>query len=224
MVTPYFILIVFGLLPSLFWLVFFLFEDRKNPEPKQMITQVFLAGGVAALAAAALELFLHRATPFVIAPYGCATEVYCSFYTLLALGFVEEIVKFAAAYLVINKNAAFDEPIDAMIYMVTAGLGFAALENILFLSSITVDTVLETAILRFIGATLLHAVASGFIGFYWMRGRLVVGLVIATTLHAIFNYFVLEFQSVPLYATLILIIASFFLFYDFDIIKRYVRK
>jgi RsiW-degrading membrane proteinase PrsW (M82 family) len=96
-----------------------------------------------------------------------------------------------------------------MIYLITAALGFAALENSLYLmSSIVEGGVFLGALnahLRFLGATLLHVVSSGAIGiaiafsFYRPRRRaeyLTMGVAAATALHALFNLFIIEAQDV----------------------------
>ena len=101
--------------------------------------------------------------------------------------------------------------------MITAGLGFAAVENILNL--IGADSVFETFTLRAIGATLLHAMASGILGFHWVRGYLIPGIVAATLLHWGFNYLVLLFQNIEIYTTGLLLLAAIFLFHDFEILK-----
>jgi RsiW-degrading membrane proteinase PrsW (M82 family) len=85
--------------------------------------------------------------------------------------------------------------------LITCALGFAALENSLFLwPSLSTGAVLEgvlTGNLRFIGSTLLHVTASGIIGiamgfgFYKSKAKkhryLIIGLILAIALHAAFN-------------------------------------
>ena len=82
--------------------------------------------------------------------------------------------------------------------MISAGLGFAAIENILFvLPEIFkgVDQAIYFLFLRFITATLLHALASGIIGFffalaiiYHARIILFLGFIFGVGLHTIYNY------------------------------------
>ncbi|HEY5383095.1 MAG TPA: PrsW family glutamic-type intramembrane protease, partial [Candidatus Paceibacterota bacterium] len=102
------------------------------------------------------------------------------------------------------RSYVFDEPLDAVIYMVTAALGFAAVENALFLFGSLQQGALHgvvTGDLRFIGATLLHTLSSSLIGislalsFYKSSGlrRLYAlgGVILATALHTLFNFFIL---------------------------------
>src|SRR3989344_6540894 len=88
-----------------------------------------------------------------------------------------------------------------MIYMLTAALGFAALENTLFLiaplANGDITKSLLTGNLRFIGATLLHIAASSIIGafaaFFFYKSKKIkdaaifIGLIVAIILHAAFN-------------------------------------
>ncbi|TSC84447.1 MAG: hypothetical protein G01um101417_253 [Parcubacteria group bacterium Gr01-1014_17] len=177
-----------GFLPALLWLWFWLKEDRLHPEPRGAIILTFFGG----MAAALLAYFTERS----IIGMGLAFSV-----TLILWAIVEEVFKFGFAYFTALRRKVCDEPVDDMIYMLTAALGFAALENTLFLiaplANGDIAKSLLTGNLRFIGATLLHIAASSLIGafgaFYFYKGRktrdiaIVIGLVVATALHAGFN-------------------------------------
>ena len=118
----------------------------------------------------------------------------------------EEIIKYLAVIIILYKMHHANEPIDWPIYLITAALGFAALENALFLIkplSIGDNTVgLITGQLRFLGSTLLHTVSSGILGIaigmsMHMEGLrklwyLVVGFIFAITLHSVFNFFIMR--------------------------------
>jgi len=186
-----FIAMLGGVLPALLWLTFWLMEDRCEPEPKRYLLLTFIAGGVVVFAALWIEQQTMR---------------YFTGTTLLFLWAVtEEMLKFGAAYLVALRLRVFDEPIDAVVYMVTVALGFSAFENMLFLMTpLQNGDVLQTIIrgdLRFIGATLLHTLSSATIGialalaFYKSalarRGAALVGVILAIVLHTLFNFFIL---------------------------------
>lgn len=202
---------ILGILPAVLWLIFFLREDAARPEPKRMIIYVFIGGALAAGASVIPEFFLQKYFP-------PAADVPTYMSALLGpFALIEEVFKFLIVYLIIKRSSYFDEGVDAMIYMITAGLGFAAVENILNL--IGTGSVLEIFTLRSIGATLLHALASGILGFHWARGYLIPGIVAATLLHWGFNYSVLLFQNIEVYTTGLLLLAAIFLFHDFEILK-----
>lgn len=200
-----------GTLPAIFWLIFFLREEkRKKIEPKQMISYVFIMGAVSALFALVVQLVFKAYTAHLIDDN--------SYFQLLIFAFIEEFLKFAFVYVITHKSKFFDEPVDGMLDMITGAMGFAAFENILFL--LNAPNIAAVSIFRFIGAILLHAVASGFIGYYWVRNRIFMGIMLATALHFIFNIVVLYTDYGIISAPFILVLASFFLFRDFDIIEK----
>ena len=111
------------------------------------------------------------------------------------------MVKFFAVAVIALRSRNMDEPIDAMIYCITVALGFAALENALFiLSPLGAGDVTKSIItgnMRFVGATLVHVVSSASIGFFiglaYYRGRftkfilMIFGILVAIALHSAFN-------------------------------------
>ena len=210
--------ILIGSLAPLFWLTFFLFEDKDNPEPRFMIFTVFIGGVIAAFLALGPEIYLDAQFPQLGMPYQSQL--------LLPFAFTEEFIKFAIVYVLIKYNRYFDEKVDAMIYMITAALGFAAVENIFSLFSVLeLHEVIQSTIMRGIGATLLHAIASGILAYYWMRGKPITGLVNAALLHGLFNYLILRIEGdAKIYATLILVVAALFLFRDFEVVKRLGKR
>lgn len=177
-----------GVLPALLWLWFWLREDNLHPEPRSLIALSFLAGCVSVLVAIIFE--------------GMAQEVIADqTYRYIAWATIEEMVKFLAIGLVAIRSKNLDEPVDAMIYCITVALGFAAMENTLFIfksfdTNGLFDSIL-TGNFRFIGATLVHTVSSAMIGFMiglsFYRGAftkvfsVLVGIVLASALHAAFN-------------------------------------
>jgi len=156
-------------------------------------------------------------------------------FIVVGLALIEEVFKFAAAHLAVGHQKAFDEPVDAMIYMIIAALGFATVENFFITwSSVPLTrsgeiiTAVSTLGLRFVGATLLHAIASGALGYYWALGhfkhmehRIGFGILLATVIHATFNLLVYRFHNLyALYPTFFLMVAAIIIFTDFEKLKR----
>jgi len=206
-----------GFFLSSAWLVFFLLEDKEKPEPKTAITKTFVLGIISALAAAGFEKLFPLAAPFLkIAEYSAVS--------IGANSFIEEFVKFLVVFVFISRSRYFDEPVDRMVYMITAALGFAVAENFFFLmNASTTEEIIGLSVLRFIGATLMHALASGLLGYLWARKKLIFGLVIATAIHTVFNLLVLGFGP-EFYPTVFLVLVAFILFYQFDKIKAYYHE
>lgn len=203
-----------GLVLGITWLSFFLLEDDEKPEPKGLLFITFILGLASAWLAIGLEqMFATESARLGIADY--------SRVALLVNSAIEEMTKFGIVWLFIKKSKAFDEPIDRMVYMITAALGFATMENLLFLISATIsmNDLINLALLRFIGATLMHAVAAGFFGYFWSRRKIVWGISSAVLIHAGFNEMILK--SGPAFTpTLFLIALSFLLFYYFDKLRE----
>lgn len=126
--------------------------------------------------------------------------------TLLSWSVIEEVLKYGGAWLVALRTPIVDEPVDALIYMLAVGLGFAALENSLFLITPLADAAylnsVVTGSFRFIGATLVHVISSGALGAclafsfyrrrYIQRRAIAIGLVFAIALHWGFNLLIMN--------------------------------
>lgn len=182
-----------GFFPSLAWLWFWLREDSEHPEPRRLIALAFFAGMLTVAVVVPIEESVQ--------PYLVSTVVLFS-----AWSAIEEICKYLAARLTVLWRREDDEPIDPVMYMVTVALGFAAVENALFLvsplSGGTLLSAIQTGDLRFVGATLVHVLASAIVGlalsftFYhskmMKRIAVFIGVILAATLHATFNFFILN--------------------------------
>ena len=214
-------IIVVAAIPGLAWLVFFLREDI-HPEPRKLIIYTFATGVFMSIPIFFIEL-LGQSLIFSFVP--------SIIILVLFLALVEEVFKFFAANLAVGKSKELDEPIDAMIYMVAAAMGLATIENFFILSNMVsvagifeLSSVTDIIVLRFVGATFLHALTSGFVGYYWARSRilksrkpLIFGLIFATMIHAVFNYLILTFQDLNflIYPSLFLVVETFLLLKDF---------
>lgn len=183
-----------GIIPAIIWLLFWLREDAKRPEPKSRIIWTFIAGMVAVM----LVLPFQKIVAGIFPGFG--------FIPFFLWALIEEVFKFGAAYVVALRTLDDDEPLDPLVYMITAALGFVALENTLFILNPLLDQDTGIALLtggtRFLGASLLHVVASGMVGvsialsFYKpVRIKIkyaIIGISIAVLAHTAFNLLILN--------------------------------
>jgi protease PrsW len=181
-----------GVIPSLLWLWFWL-KEEEHPEPKLLVTIIFIMGMLSVIVVLPIQKFIqaHIADQNIQLILWAATE---------------EVLKFLAVVFLLYKTSEVEEPVDWAIYLITAALGFAALENALFLVkplSVSGATVsLLTGSLRFLGSTVLHTIASGIIGismglsFFMDEKRkeiyVFVGFILAIALHSAFNFFIIR--------------------------------
>ena len=214
-----------GLLPGFAWLVFYMAEDR-HAEPKRLIVLTFVAGMAFAFFAVVVEQLFNNAAAIANIPE-------FSIISLVGLALIEEVAKFVAADFAVGKSPALADPVDVMIYMIVAALGFATLENIGAIANggaagaTLLATVFQMVSLRFVGATLLHSLTSGIVGYHWAKGiarkqvgrNLLLGLAIATALHAFFNYLILNYGNIA-YSVVFLVLVGFVVLNDFEKLKE----
>src|SRR3990167_1393786 len=162
--------LVLAILPSLVWLFFYLKED-PHPEPRYWLFIIFLTGMALAPLVISLEMFLSRIFNFFI-----ALSLESGLLIFIIAPLVEETAKYGAVHLALNKNPVLDEPVDGMIYVIVAALGFAAIENIFAtFSFVSIGTpgyftnAFNFLSVRFISAVALHGLASGIAGYYFAR-------------------------------------------------------
>ncbi len=210
-----------GIIPALIWLWFWLKEDSTNPEPKGLILLTFLAGIVSV---------------FAVLPLQRLTEGFFTNETtkMITWAGIEEVVKYVFVAIVALRSRHCDEPVDFAIYMITGALGFAALENALFLLdpiSLNNSVVsLLTGNLRFIGSMLLHAVCSGIVGmaigfayyknFFQREFALFTGLLVSIALHSSFNYLIINSSQNVFSVFTLLWIATILFIFLFELLRR----
>lgn len=235
--NPYFLFSAFliGFLPVLIWLFFWLSEDRQRPEPRSLIFSTFVLGMLAVFLAYFLESFLKSPALDLIGWTGWLTTL-----PYLNMAIVEEVVKFSVIAFIIGRNRHLDEPIDAMVYMITVALGFASMENVLFLLNSlaekdAVSMFLFTGGLRFLGSTILHTVCSAVIGAGWAltfyqgaRQRIfatLTALIVAIALHTAFNFLIIMSGGQMMLPILVALwISVFFIIFLFELVKRIKTK
>lgn len=218
--------VLLGFVPSFAWLLFYM-QEGMRPEPKRLVGLAFVTGAAFAF----LALIFQTGLKDFLSDLDFGER---SFFWLLIFAAVEEFLKFAAAYAAVHKSPDFDQPVEAMLYAVVAALGFAAVENVGVLiggnpSSMGFASVFHLVTFRFIGATLLHTLASGLAGYYWAlsirhfgaKKYIWIGLISATLLHTIFNYGILHYSERSL-SLVLLIIVGFFILGDFEKLKSKV--
>lgn len=239
--------IFFGVLPSLIWLFYYLQKDM-HPEPKKVILKVFLWGAVATVPTLFFQIFFSEAlnqfqylSVFYspeISSYLPMINNFIRWFVVIAL--TEEVFKYLAVRLTVFKSKELDEPLDIMLYMVVAALGFAGLENIFYLFSpidnmVSLETVLKTTItisfIRFIGATFLHTLCSALLGYFLALSSIknghgikltLLGIFLATLLHGLYDFSIMTLSApfnviIPI---MIVLGLAAFMIYDFDSIKK----
>jgi RsiW-degrading membrane proteinase PrsW (M82 family) len=115
--VDYLALLAAAFAPGVFWLWFFYSKDRLDPEPKRLIARTFGLGMLLGVPATFLELLVPSSVVFSV---------------LLAPP-IEEGLKYLGVRWTVYRSQEFDEPLDGIIYAAAIALGFASVENGLYL-------------------------------------------------------------------------------------------
>jgi RsiW-degrading membrane proteinase PrsW (M82 family) len=206
---------VFNLILAFFlpfiWVIY-LFKKDPHPEPFFWLFIAFFLGIISAF----LSLYSQK----LLEDY-FFKEINNWYYFLAAL--IEEFLKFILIRIFIIPRKVFDEPIDAMIYMIFVAFGFAFIENIGVILKFDKNILFIILFLRFLGANLLHILTSSLIGFGYslslnLRNFLVftIFFLTATFLHFLYNLFILNLEFGILQITPILWFFFFVVIYQLN--------
>jgi RsiW-degrading membrane proteinase PrsW (M82 family) len=189
--------VMLGFAPGLFWLWYLRCKDRLEPEPSVLMLLVFVLGCGAAFVTMLVRPILDGWLPFEPLWLRDLLDAFA----VTAGG--EELVKFAAFFFGALWHRELDEPMDGIVYGAAAGLGFASVENILYI--VWADDAM-LIVSRGFTATLAHVACSGALGFAAglarLRGgcrrslRLLAGIGAATVaLHGLYDYFLFAHED-----------------------------
>ena len=184
--------IIFGILPSFIWLMFYLKKDAL-PEPKKMVLKIFLFGMASAFFALFCQLILILIGKKIYIPF--------PLFLFLTAGLIEEFSKFLPIKFSVLKNKALDEPVDIPLYMIISALGFATVENIFLLINTQIEKIFMLTFFRFLTATFLHALLSAILGYFLVlsflklknRGKIfLIGLICVSFLHWLYDLIIIK--------------------------------
>ncbi|MEX0617131.1 MAG: PrsW family intramembrane metalloprotease [Candidatus Woykebacteria bacterium] len=225
---------ILAFLPAFFWFFIFLREDKFDPEPRRLIIKLFLLGTIAALFAAILEFAV--ASVF----FGPFSEDFGRFFNdpnagsfpnhvlifliieIILFAALEEVLKITVVREFVFYDPHFRQVVDGAIFGISAGLGFATLENLGYFfgtaSEEGTGSLVVVFILRFFASTLLHALTSGMSGYYLGKSKFSKekavfwqGLIAAVLTHAAFNLFLFGGFLGVLFEVVFLVIILVFL-------------
>lgn len=196
-----------GILPTLGWMVYWNLQIQHQ-KGRGMMALAFLMGALAVLVVIPIQTIINNmlASRF-------PDEA------MISIVVVEEFFKFLLMRLVVLRMELIYYRSDYVMYMIASALGFAALENTLYLLTPLAggdfSGALQIGNLRFFGATVTHTVSSAihglWVGLFIDRGfgaratGWTIGLLSAATLHGVFNYFIIHEDVRITIVTLILL-------------------
>ncbi|WP_150283980.1 glutamic-type intramembrane protease PrsW [Rummeliibacillus sp. TYF-LIM-RU47] len=179
-----FVLLSVSIAPALALFSFFYLRNQMATEPRTTLLHTFIYGAILTFPI----LFLQ----FVLMEEHIFSHVILQ--DVLFSGVVEEFFKWFILFVAIYNHIEFDDPYDGVLYGVSISLGFATVENILYLLSYGLDT----AFMRALMPVSSHALFGVVMGYYLGRAKftekkisiryLVVALTLPMLLHIVYNF------------------------------------
>lgn len=161
-------LLALAVAPGLALAVFVYWKDKFEREPLRWLAFSFLLGIPAAVPAALVSLALSGLLEKTVP----ANEfLRLGLDAFLAVALVEEFFKWLFVKLFIFRRSFFDEPYDGITYAVMVSLGFATIENILYV----LEGGLQMALLRMFTAIPAHAVFGVMMGYHLGMAKFIPG-------------------------------------------------
>ena len=204
--------LIIALAPVLLIFSYVYFRDKYEKEPISILLWGFLAGILLIIPILFIENFLGKISiNFLPIP----KAAWDGFFDASA---TEELFKFAAVFFLFWRDRNFNEKFDGIVYAVAVSLGFAAIENLLYVYKGTIGT----GFFRAFTAVPAHALFGIIMGYYlgiarfnrWRRsGYLVKAILIPWIFHGLYDFFilsghpVLNFLFIPL--MLIMLVMAF---------------
>lgn len=201
--------IIFSLLmaiaPALVLVRYFYKQDLKKPEPKGLVTKIFFLGFVFTVFACIFEIPVDEIIQRLV--QSKLAIAFLEAFVMAAL--IEESIKLFIVKKFAYNQTHFDEEVDGIIYAIVASLGFACMENLIYV----IDGGLSIAFARAVSAVPLHALSSGMMGYYIGKAKfstdpkkenslILKGLWYAILIHGIYDFLIFASPQLGIIITL----------------------
>ena len=183
-------LLILAIAPSMLIIAYVYFKDKFEKEPWTLLLKNFILGGtVSVLLTFIIGGLLTKFLPTLES--NSILDMFIKAFFVVAL--VEEFSKYLIVRFAAQRNKEFNEPYDGIVYAVAVSMGFAALENVLYVYSYG----FETGLFRAFTAVPAHATFAILMGYYMGKAKFyenrfllnMIGLGVATLFHGAYDFF-----------------------------------
>ena len=221
------LLLIISLLPIVL-LSIYIYRKDTNKEPKKLLLRLFISGIVTVLLVILISVLLSLLSPVFAIDEKNLNMFELIINVFIGIALVEESCKWFMAYKISYKNKEFDEFYDAIVYCTFVSLGFACIENLLYIfgGKLLEEKLLEalgTGIGRAIFAVPGHVCFGVYMGYYFglakiadlnnntslKRKNLLKSILIPTILHGIYDYCIFSQNAFLIIFDLIFVIFMF---------------
>jgi RsiW-degrading membrane proteinase PrsW (M82 family) len=182
-------LLAIALAPGVAIMLYIYLKDKHEREPLSLLLISFVYGMLSTL----LTVFISFPVDFLVVLHddNYIDQFYSAFFKV---ALVEEFSKFVFVRFILYNNRNFNEPFDGIVYAVMVGMGFATLENVLYVFEFG----WETGVLRMFTAVPAHATFAVMMGYFLGIAKFtharafsygLVALFSATVFHGAYDYF-----------------------------------
>ena len=195
------LMILVAVVPPVIIMLLIYAKDKHEKEPPGLLFKCALFGAISVLFSLLLEQFTMAVIPKIT--FSSSSVLYYFVLAFVGVAAVEETGKYLALRLATWRNPNFNYTFDGIVYSVYASLGFALVENIVYV----INHGLQTGLMRAITAIPGHASFGVYMGFFYgyakfyevagnrnkMRTNLWLGWLTAVLLHGFYDF--LAFNS-----------------------------
>ena len=171
-------LIYVCLAPIVIILLTIYIKDKYEKEPIKLALTGTLYGMLSSIPIVFTERYVMSFAP-------ASSSIYYPFFvSFMVAAFVEEAYKYIILIFLIYKNNNYNEPFDGILYAVYISLGFATIENILYVFNPILGGI-YTGIARAIFSIPAHAMFGIYMGYYLSRE--IFSLIVPIFIHGIYD-------------------------------------
>lgn len=195
-------LLFLAILPVILILLF-VYNKDKSKEPLHLLLILFVSGFGSCVLVLLISSLMEKIIPFMDYDLPQMNFLQVLFYAFIGVALVEELCKWIMVRFIAYNHKEFDEVYDIIVYAIFVSLGFAFVENIIYVMS---SVKLITAFLRAISAVPSHACDAVFMGYYLSIAKqyaerndkesetknIILSIVIPTVLHGIYDFCIMS--------------------------------
>lgn len=220
-----YIIVISALLPVAVLLFYILRKDRQSPEPFGQLLKAFIFGLLSVPLSFCMSVPFGWAGLYPEQAFTVGDSVATAFF---AAAIPEELAKLAMLWLLLRKNVHYDERLDGIVYAVFVSMGFAALENLMYVFQS--EDFLSVAIQRALFAIPGHFGFAVLMGYYYSlmkfcpTGRVRNGLLAVAApilAHGIYDSILFVIDVSPAVSGILMVV---FLFFCWKMWKLGIRK
>lgn len=207
-------LVIAAIIPIIF-LCYYIYKKDVNHEPRNLLAKIFILGFFSAIPILVCEIFMKSFLGGNDSKYFIIIFIN----TFMSIGIIEEGFKWIVTMVLGYHNKEFDEVYDIIVYAVFASLGFACIENILYV----LQNGIGNAILRALISIPGHMCFGVIMGYFFAQAKLgringntsiftkniIFSILVPSLMHALYDTFIFHFINANNYFSFLL----FFVFY-----------